>query len=329
MKSYVLKLKKICDRTAAKNFFNFPYALARTVLALSLLVTIGISSKEVLFPEHLYSHSDIMYYLKEYNLFFLFGYEHLWISQTAACVILLSVVSGIYPRITGILHWWVAVSFIHSSMLIDGGDQIVAVLTFLLLPVTLMDNRANHWRGTISNPYKNFTAFCIFCLMELQVAIVYLQAGIEKPYKSEEWADGTAFYYWLNHNVFGASDFLHYLLNPLLSNGFVVTAFTWGTILFEVFLFGLLFSSRKRRSSFLKYALIFHFMIILFHGLVSFFFAMAGALILYLVPKNLNKEAFLKILGLPFGVKKARSQTKLQQDVIDENYPVSDSGLHL
>ncbi|NBL65068.1 hypothetical protein GV828_07635 [Flavobacterium sp. NST-5] len=329
MKSYVLKLKKICDRIAAKKVYNFPYAIARSVLAMSLLVTIGLSSKEVLFPEHLYSHSDIMYYLREYNLFFLFGYEHLWISQLMAISIMLIVISGYIPRITGILHWWVAASFIHSSMLIDGGDQIVAVLTFLLLPVTLMDNRINHWRGTISSPYKNFAAFCTFCLMELQVAIVYLQAGIEKPYKSEEWADGTAFYYWINHNVFGASDYLKYLLNPLLSNGFFVTAFTWGTIIFEILLFGLLFSSRKRRSSFLKYALIFHLMIILFHGLVSFFFAMAGALILYLVPKDLNKEAFFKILGLPIKTKKAIIISKSQQSVLDEKYPISEAELQL
>jgi antimicrobial peptide system SdpB family protein len=278
-----------CSEIANKNYFTNVYSYGRTLLAIGTLITLLFSNKYVLFPEHLYKSDELLYFFKDYNLFFIFGYDGIWIAKSISILILSLVILGVYPRITGLLHWYVSFCFLNSCSLVDGGDQITAVMTFLLIPVTLLDNRSNHWsKEIIKSKYKNFTAYCLFVVMELQMAVVYLQAGIEKPYKVAEWLDGTAFYYWLNNNVFGGNDVVLAIFNPILKIPFFVSLMTWGVILFELSLFGLFFMDREKRRRFLKYALLFHFFIILFHGLISFFFAMAGGLFLYLLPKDRN-----------------------------------------
>lgn len=311
MKSYVLKLdqrinnwvtqfNKFCIEIASKNYFTNVYGFSRSLLAIGTLLTLISNDSHILFPEHLFSKFKLGHFLENINLFFLLGYDNIWIAELIAIVILLSVVIGVYPRITGILHWWISFSFFTAGIIVDGGDQVTSVITLLLIPVTLLDSRKNHWyKPKENNQKKNFIAFVVFVIIELQVAIIYLLAGIEKPFKVPEWVDGTAVYYWLNHNVFGTSEFLLKLLNPLMDYSTFISAMTWGTIIFEISLFGLFFMNREKRHKFLKLGIAFHLMIILFHGLVSFFFAMAAALTLYLVSKdfsfNLQRDKFFKL----------------------------------
>jgi len=289
-----------CEGIASKNYFTNVYSLARTLLAIGTILTLMFNDTHVLFPEHLFHKMKFGHFLEDINLFYLLGYENIWVSKVISITILMIVASGYYPRITGVLHWWVSFSFFTSGIILDGGDQITSVLTLLLVPITLLDNRKNHWQASKNeNKHKNFIAFIVFLVIELQVAILYLQASIEKPYKVQEWVDGTAVYYWINHNVFGTFDLLLKWLNPLMDNSIFVSMLTWGTILFELSLFGAFFMLRNRRVKLLKFALAFHFMIIIFHGLPSFFFAMSGALILYLVPKNwefsISRKKFLSL----------------------------------
>lgn len=298
MKSPILKLQQLiksqiesftvkCDDIASKNYFTNVYGLGRSLLAMGTMLTFIFNDSFMLFPDHLFNKTNFGHFLQDINLFFLLGYENIWISKLISIAILLVVISGFYPRITGVLHWWVSFSFFTSGIILDGGDQITSVLTLLLIPITLLDGRKNHWQvNSINNRYKNFTAYIVFIIVELQVAILYLQASIEKPYKVQEWVDGTAVYYWLNHNVFGAPDAFLLWFNPILDNPIFLSFLTWGAIIFELSLFGAFFMTRNRRVKFLKFAIAFHFSIIIFHGLPSFFFAMAGALILYLVPKD-------------------------------------------
>jgi hypothetical protein len=63
---------------------------------------------------------------------------------------------------------------------------------------------------------------------------------------------------------------------------------TWGVIFFEFLLFLALFINKKYYKYLLAAGLIFHFAIIVIHGLSSFFLAMAAALIFYLAPLGTN-----------------------------------------
>jgi len=62
-----------------------------------------------------------------------------------AILVLLFVIIGYFQKIACLLHWWVSFSFLYSATIIDGGDQIASILTFLLIPICFLDNRKNHW----------------------------------------------------------------------------------------------------------------------------------------------------------------------------------------
>ena len=175
-------------------------------------------------------------------------------------------------------------------MVIDGGDQITGLFTLLLLPICWADSRKWHWTNETETTPKNYwqmvtilMVISCFFVLRLQVAFIYFHAGIGKL-GVEEWINGTAVYYWFNHPNFGLSPVLKPFFDPLLQGAFTVTLLNWGVVLFELLLFLGLAIPGKWRPVLLKAGLLFHLMIIVVHGLVSFFFAMAGALILYLGP---------------------------------------------
>jgi len=261
--------------------------LVRSLLALSLLSTLIFNPSSVFFIESTFEGMQKTgFILDRLNFFFLAGYENAFLMQWLAIIILSAVVAGWRPRITGVLHWWVAYSFMTASIIVEGGDQVVSVLSFLLIPVTLLDKRRNHWSAEAQTLSKSESAVAgvFYFLTKLQVAIVYLEAGIGKLYSTQEWREGTALYYWINDNFFGRNDAVVFVSNYLLTDPVFASLLTYGVIGFEIMLFGMLFSNavRFRRTMFLL-GLGFHFMIVIYFGLISFFMSMAGALCLYLL----------------------------------------------
>jgi antimicrobial peptide system SdpB family protein len=280
-----------CHQISKTNYFTNVYGLARSFFALSVLIPLIFDSKYVLFPEHLLelNSSNSGLFFNAVNVFFIFDYEDLIIPRLISITVLCLVISGFRPRITGVLQWWITFSFFKATGLPEGGDQINSILSLLLIPITMMDSRKNHWLPpTDSNQYKNFTAFLIYFVIQVQMSVIYLHAATEKIYKLDLWLDGTAIYYWLNDSVFGMSDWLSTLVNPILNFPFLLSLFTWSVFIFELVLSGGIFMSKRNKLILLKFGIVFHFLIIVFHGLVSFFFVMTGGLILYLVPKERN-----------------------------------------
>jgi antimicrobial peptide system SdpB family protein len=287
-----------CERISRKNYFTNVYGLARSTLALSILIPLIFDSKYIIFPKHLLEINieNAESILELINIFFLFDYENFYIAKLLSIVILCSVIYGVQPKITGILHWWITFSFFKATGLPEGGDQINSIITFLLIPITLMDSRKNHWQSpTNTNIHKNFIAYLIFLLIQIQMAVIYFHAATEKIYKLDLWLDGTAVYYWLNDNVFGMTNWLSIIVNPIINIPYLLALLTWGVFTFELILSAALFMSPNRKIILLKYAIFYHFSIIVFHGLVSFFFAMTGGLILYLIQKDKElKLSFIK-----------------------------------
>ena len=72
--------------------------------------------------------------MNKFNFFFLFGIEYFFYMKMLSIVILIFVITGFFIKITSLLHWWVSISFFFCSSVIDGGDQITAILTFLFMP---------------------------------------------------------------------------------------------------------------------------------------------------------------------------------------------------
>lgn len=291
--------------------YNFPiftnspftpvYGLARSVLALGSLITLAFTNiyfyidKQMLEKAALNNNS-----LTRFSLFRVIDFDDQYLVQFLAILILLAVISGYFPKITGILHWWVSWSFNSSAILVDGGDQLAAVLTFLLVPVTLLDNRSNHWSKTKFNSTANTNLVAnVFLLMIcLQMSVVYLQAAVEKIYKINEWVSGTAIYYFMNDPLFGAPSWMLPIISPLLNSKFVFFI-CWSVIILEFFLAAALVMDRQKKKILFYVAVLFHFLIIVNMGLFSFFCSMLGGLVIYLIPRDMNiKETISTYRGL-------------------------------
>jgi hypothetical protein len=90
--------------------------------------------------------------------------------------------------------------------------------------------------------------------------------------------------------TFGAPNYIRHVVLLLIDNPFPVLLVTWGVIVLEISLFVAVFLSERKRIFLLKLGILFHFLAFIFLGLGSFFFAMCGALVIYLFP--LQKRLF-------------------------------------
>lgn len=263
------------------------YGIARSFIALSLLLTLVFNDSSYLFvSKDIQIQGDLFI---EMNFFYLFN--NISLSIYLAIVILFLVILGYFPQITGFLHWWLCISFLFSSPIIEGGDQLNSIITFLLIPISITDNRLNHWyrkKNTNKSKLKIF-AWLIYFLISFQVSVMYFQAGFAKL-NVEEWINGTAVYYWATHNIFGVNDIFLQFINFMLSNKYIVVLFTWGTIFIEIIFFGWIFIRRNTWNWLLLFLLgfLFHLGIVFLFGLFSFFFSMLGAITLYYFPKHKN-----------------------------------------
>lgn len=279
------------------------YGFARTLLALSLLLTLSLNNAEILFRPAA-GIAEFPSCGNNISIFCLVPNEYVYLNiiRWICVILLLLVASGWRPRITGIIHWFIAYSLQVSAITVDGGEQVNAVLALLLLPITLTDSRKWHWQSP--NPievnsekeiFKSIIAIVTLFVIRFQIAILYLHSTIAKLF-SAEWVDGTAVYYYLADPMLGLPPLLFNLVKPILSSPFVVVA-TWGTLLLQICLFGALFAPKKYWNKFLLLALVFHESIALMLGLISFSITMCGALILYLRPIE-QEFNFSKIKGL-------------------------------
>jgi len=273
------------------NIYTNVLGVCRSIMALGLLLTLILNSVDVFSPTingrptNTFLLENNVWIIK-YNFFLLFGLNNIFYAKCLAIAILLLIVSGIYPRYTCILDWWIHYSFINFSMSIDGGDQIASNIILLMIPIYLLDGRRSHWNNldqkaipSLKNLFVNF----IYKLIRIQVFIIYFHAAIGK-FAVTEWADGTAIYYWFNNTFFKMSDFSAPILSHILTNGMVVSLITWGVILFELVLSLGLVIDKKYRKTLMYAGILFHFLIMIIIGLFGFFFAASAAIIIFLWP---------------------------------------------
>jgi len=264
------------------------YGLARTLLALGTALTLTFSHSTSLFrPTVGIPEAPVCHDLSRGSLFCMVPSDQLEVGRWIAVLLLLVVASGWRPRLTGILHWWLSFSLVTTAVLVDGGDQVTSILTLLLIPVTLTDPRRWHWQpaaaATGASERGRLVALSALWMIRIQMAGIYFHASIGK-FPVQEWADGTAVYYWFTDPSFGLTAWLRPLGLPLLTHPMSVTALTWGTLVLETLLFTGLVMDRKHRKWLLPLGIAFHGGIVLVHGLVSFALAMWAGLTLFLRP---------------------------------------------
>ncbi len=304
----------------SRKIWNNSYGAARSLIAFGTLVNFLFNDSDILFrPGSGLEHVPIC---RDYNGFSLFCLldTNLEVARLLVIGLLVLIVSGWRPRVTGVLHWYLMYSYTTSATVIDGGDHIATIITLLLIPVTLADSRKSHWfnQSDVSlsfgsesniNFIKSIFVWSCLIVIRFQVSLIYLNSAGAKLLV-EEWQNGTAVYYWFTHPTFGAPDWLLGLINPLITNRFSVTLVTWGVIFFEFILFSGILASQRTRKALMLLGILFHFGIFIIHGLFSFFFTMSGALVLYLWPLDqpfrkisiLSKNVYRKIWTYSVGL---------------------------
>ncbi|MBN9160487.1 MAG: hypothetical protein BGO98_04015 [Myxococcales bacterium 68-20] len=275
--------------------FTNVYGVARSLIALSTLLTLVFTRTDVLFrPASGVEDVPVCMGVRAAGTFCL-GAPHLDLVRWLSVLVLAVVISGWRPRYTGVLHAWVAFGFQANAITIEGGDQVGSIIALLLVPVTLLDDRKWHWLPRTSRAlderertFRLVARVCFF-LVRLQVAGIYFHAAVAK-FAVPEWTDGTVLYYWLSHGSFGAPEWMMPVLRPLLLNGFIVATATWGVLVVEYALSAGLLVHRKYWRVLLVLGIGLHAGIALLHGLVSFAITMFGALVLYLRPLDQSFE---------------------------------------
>lgn len=265
-----------------------PYiALARFLLALGMLLTLTCNDMNVVanhsyerLPDYKARHTTATSVpLKQADMFLQLPPAA---AKGIAIIVLLLVMTGLVPQVTGILHFIVCFGYHNYFVIINGGDEVTFVLSLLLLPICLTDPRLNQWRtATHTTPARNVIANIALLVVQVQAAYIYLSAGLEKL-PTKVWREGTAVYYYTSHYRLGARPWLRHI-NEWLTLTPVVKVLSWSVILLEILLAAaILMPVRYRRRLFIP-ALVFHFLIVINFGLISFFFAMAGLLVLLLL----------------------------------------------
>lgn len=280
--------------------WGIAYGLTRSLLATSTLITFLLNTGADLF---VFRSGALLGPYEElgvagFSFFAIAGAKYIEAARWVAVALLVVCGSGWRPRIMAPIHWWISASFAASSTNIDGGDHVCAVLTLILLPVALTDNRRSHWDSGArdSQPTQGWLnaeiARSALLVARIQVAVIYLQAAVAKM-RVAEWADGTALHYWFRHPLFGAPVWMRTVMDPVLNSSAGVVLLTWGVLILELILFAGIFASRAARPRLFVAGVVFHVLIGMIHGLWSFAIAMIGALTIYL----LDDEAVIRLFA--------------------------------
>lgn len=217
------------------------------------------------------------------NYFSFFSYEEIETAKWLGIILILISFFNILKPISIFIHYIVSLSIFHSSLISEGGDQInMILLSFILIFQIFRD---------ISKKNENFIIKLFLFCVKLQCSVIYLQASVSKLYVTE-WSDGTAIYYWLNHNIFGLNKPILEYINYLLQFPLIVSFITLGVIIFELFLSYAIWAEFKHKTIVMIAGIFFHFIIFLVHALPTFYLSMTALIILSFINFKIKKNNY-------------------------------------
>jgi antimicrobial peptide system SdpB family protein len=284
-----------------ENIYNSnTITFARALLSLCFLITLIFTPVCDLFPiKHIELLRANIFGLNHLNLFLWFN--NIYIPYTISIIVLLISITGIYPRYVCFFQSWISYSIYYTMLVTEGGDQINVIITLLLIPICILDNRKNGWKTINFNVKRNYNKVLLYnsklaiLFIKIQIALLYLNAGVAKIF-APEWANGTAVYYWFNDPTFGAPKWLNYSIGFLFKNDYSVSLINWSVILLEIFLFIGIFLNQKQKYILFILGFLFHLTIVFVHGLPTFWISLTGCLILYFFQLDKTiKENYLTI----------------------------------
>jgi len=188
-------------------------------------------------------------------------------------VVALLVALGVGGRLVLAAHYVLLWSlYMANPAFMDGGDALAASAVLFLLMTrccsafTVVRGRRTRHPGPLASALNNTGLL----LLAVQVAIVYLMAGLYKV-QGELWQDGTALYYILDVPEF----FLPGVTPLIVQSDWVMVIGAYATVLSSVF-FPALVVFRQGRLIAVSLMLAFHLAIAALMGLTSFALVMAA-----------------------------------------------------
>lgn len=280
------------EATPAAALWTPSYGLARSLLAIGTAGTLVFTTPDVLFhPVVATPRAPHCFGAAGISVFCVVSEP--WSLQAARWVavsLLILVATGWRPRLTAVPHWWISFSLQNSASIIDGGDQVTAVVTLLLLPLALSDPRRWHWSIVREEPPSSGLKVCGVvgrCMILLQVAGLYFHAAVAKMGVSQ-WANGTAIYYWFTDPTYAPPPWLAGPMQTIVMSSIGVVLVTWAVLMLELALALALAFPVSVRKVLLVLGIGFHAAIAVAMGLLSFALAMIAALLIYLAPPRLG-----------------------------------------
>lgn len=230
------------------------------------------------------------------------GTSHAEYARWILVAALLVAAVGYRPRWTAIPQLWAIYSIAVSITVPDGGESVGLIMSLLMLPILLTDNRTWQWSPP-SKPLHQSAhaiAYAAFWAVRLQLAYIYLDTAISK-FGVADWANGTAEYYFLRDNMFGVAKPWDGLLLTLSKYPLVVVGMTWGALVVELLIAVCILGSDRWRRVGLALDILLHGSIILLMGLWSFALVMIGCSVVASMPLLRTTPAETSDEQLPAG----------------------------
>ncbi len=162
------KTLEYIDLLSNTNPLTNVYAFARSLIALSSFISLAFNSSHTLFKPTAIIE-DVPLCINEASFGF-FCVARNFVSLDTMIILALFilglVILGIFPRYTCLFHYWIASSITGNMSIIDGGDHVNTILSLLLIPICLLDNRKFAYKnsdqkhfGKIWSPIGSLTCF--------------------------------------------------------------------------------------------------------------------------------------------------------------------------
>ncbi|GHD66008.1 hypothetical protein GCM10010317_066660 [Streptomyces mirabilis] len=213
------------------------------------------------------------------------GTSHAEYARWILVAVLLVAAVGYRPRWTAIPQLWAIYSIAVSITVPDGGESVSMIMSLLMLPIVLTDNRRWQWSPPVKplRPSGHAVAYAAFWAVRLQLAYIYLDTAISK-FGVADWANGTAEYYFLRDNMFGVAKPWGGPLLALSKYPLIVVGMTWGALVVELLIAVCILGSDRWRKVGLVLDVLLHGSIVLLMGLWSFALVMIGCSVVASMP---------------------------------------------
>ncbi|WP_410657356.1 sporulation-delaying protein SdpB family protein [Amycolatopsis sp. lyj-112] len=201
----------------------------------------------------------------------------LQVCRMIALAVFATVALGYRPRWTCVPHWYVTYSLSVAVALPDAGEQVIRILTLLLIPICLGDDRRWHWQrpGRPLSAAWRGRAYAAYLFVRILGVSIYAQASLSKL-AVPAWRDGTAGYYWLVHPHYGSTMAIQPPVGAILQQPIGVSVVTWGALATELALAVLLLCPGRARRAGWALAIGMHGAIALLMGFTTFAMTMVG-----------------------------------------------------